>query len=74
MSDGIKYFTLPREHSEYLCNVPNPTAGVSRLVDVYLKDGTQHADITVIGNEFYALRERVDRYFEPDEISFVTQA
>lgn len=66
----MKYFCLPREFVEAIQNFP-PVKEASRDVNFYLKDGRQCSDVTVVGNEFYAMDTAKNAYFEPTDISFV---
>lgn len=66
----MRYFCLPREIVEAIQNFP-PVKEVYRDVNFYLKDGSARNEVTVVGNEFYAMDLNKHEYFEPSEISFV---
>ena len=66
----MKYFCLPREIVENILNFPE-IKDAWRQVNFYLKDGSARHEVTVVGNEFYAMDENKHKYFEPGDISFV---
>jgi hypothetical protein len=51
----------------------SPVKEIYRPVTFVLKDGTVRTDVTVINCEFYALDETKHKYFEPTDISIVTE-
>jgi hypothetical protein len=68
----MRYFCLPREIVESIQNL-SPVKEIYRPVTFVLKDGTVRTDVTVINCEFYALDETKHKYFEPTDISIVTE-
>jgi len=68
----MRYFCLPREIVESIQNFPS-VKEVYRPVTFILKDGSVRDDVDVINCEFYALDETKHKYFEPNDISVVTE-
>jgi hypothetical protein len=68
----MRYFCLPREIVESIQNFP-PAKEVYRPVTFILKDGSVRDDVYVINCEFYAMDETKHKYFEPADISFVSE-
>jgi hypothetical protein len=66
----MTYFCLTREISETIQNFPE-VKEAWRQVNFYLKDGSARNEVTVVGNEFYAMDKNKHKYFEPADISFV---
>lgn len=68
----MRYFCLPRNIVESIQNFP-PVKEAYRPVNFVLKDGSMRNDVDVINSEFYAMDETKHKYFEPTDISFVSE-